>query len=157
VLASDNVYLYRNLAEHKPSATFSEADYPDYPSVLVSNGSDAPDAALLLAGDPEVDEQSLVLARLRYLSAHEVGHTLGLMHNFAATTFGWGSVMDYLAPNVQLRPNGTLDLSNAYPTDVGSYDRLMIRWGYTPSADPTALDPKDPHFEPRAKAGRSAS
>jgi len=28
VLASDNVYLYRNLAEHKPSATFSEADYP---------------------------------------------------------------------------------------------------------------------------------
>jgi hypothetical protein len=68
-----------------------------------------------------------------------VGHTIGLMHNFAATTFGWGSVMDYLAPNIQLK-NGRFDLSDAYPKDVGSYDRLMIAWGYTPTEDPKELD-----------------
>jgi hypothetical protein len=70
----------------------------------------SPDFSWLMAGDPDIDEQSLVLERLAYLSAHEVGHTLGLLHNWAATTFGWGSVMDYLAPNIQLR-NGHLDLS----------------------------------------------
>jgi hypothetical protein len=68
-----------------------------------------------------------------------VGHTLGLNHNWAATTYGWGSVMDYLAANVQLR-DGRLDLSDAYPKDVGSYDRLMIEWGYTPGLDRAALD-----------------
>jgi len=46
--------------------------------------------------------------------------------------------MDYLAPNIQLR-NGRFDLSDAYPGDVGSYDRLMIRWGYTASNDPARL------------------
>jgi hypothetical protein len=91
------------------------------------------------AGDPNLDEQSFVLQRLAYLSAHEVGHTIGLMHNFAGTTFGWGSVMDYLGPNVQPR-NGALDLSDAYPKDVGSYDRLAIRWGYTPDGGAPALE-----------------
>jgi hypothetical protein len=55
------------------------------------------------------------------------------MHNWAATTFGWGSVMDYLAPNIQVK-DGRLDFSDAYPEDVGSYDRLMIQWGYTPAS-----------------------
>ena len=91
------------------------------------------------AGEPNLDETSFVLQRLSYLSAHEVGHTIGLMHNFAGTTFGWGSVMDYLGPNVQPR-GGALDLSDAYPKDVGSYDRLAIRWGYTPDAGPSTLD-----------------
>jgi hypothetical protein len=91
------------------------------------------------AGEPSLDEEAFVLQRLRYLSAHEVGHTLGLMHNWAATTFGWGSVMDYLGPNVQLRA-GRLDLSDAYPQDIGSYDRLAIRWGYTPEAGASTLD-----------------
>jgi hypothetical protein len=91
------------------------------------------------AGDPNLDEQAFVLQRLAYLSAHEVGHTIGLMHNWAGTTFGWGSVMDYLGPNVQVR-EGRLDLSDAYPRDVGSYDRLAIRWGYTPDAAASTLE-----------------
>ena len=84
---------------------------------------------------PGLSEESLVLQRLAYLSAHEVGHTIGLMHNWAATTFGWGSVMDYLAPNIQLK-DGRLDLSDAYPKDIGSYDRLMIEWGYSTGQRP---------------------
>ncbi len=99
---------------------------------------ESPDLTWIAAGDPNVDEASLVLARLRYLSAHEVGHTLGLMHNWAATTFGWGSVMDYLAPHVEEK-DGRLDLADAYPGDVGSYDRFVIRWGYSPGEDPAGL------------------
>ena len=112
-------------------------------SLRSCDAGDSPDLSFLaaLAGgdDPNLDERALVLQRLAYLSAHEVGHTIGLMHNWAATIFGWGSVMDYLAPNIQVK-DGALDLSNAYPKDVGSYDRLVIQWGYTPTQDPKALD-----------------
>jgi uncharacterized protein DUF4953/uncharacterized protein DUF5117 len=103
------------------------------------DAGDSPDLAWLAAEDPDVGEETVVLERLAYLSAHEVGHTLGLMHNWAATTFGWGSVMDYLAANIQLR-GGRLDFSDAYPRDIGSYDRLMIQWGYTPDLDDGARD-----------------
>jgi hypothetical protein len=112
------------------------------PGDRACTAGDAPDGGWLATfadPDPSVDEQALVLARLRYLSAHEVGHTLGIAHNWAATTFGWGSVMDYLGPRVEAK-HGRLDLSDAYPTDVGSYDRLVIRWGYAPDAEPAARD-----------------
>ncbi len=100
--------------------------------------ADSPAVSGLVPGG-EAAEESLVLQRLAYLSAHEVGHTLGLEHNWAATTFGWGSVMDYLAPNIQIK-NGALDLSDAYPKNVGAYDVLAIAWGYTPEQNPQRLD-----------------
>ena len=71
----------------------------------------------------------MALARIRQLSAHEVGHTLGLAHNFAASTYGRASVMDYPAPLVRIR-DGELDLSDAYDTGVGAWDRFAIRWLY---------------------------
>ena len=73
----------------------------------------SPDLEYLAAFDPATDAAAMSLARIRQLSAHEVGHTLGLAHNFAASTYGRASVMDYPAPMVEIK-NGKLDLSNAY-------------------------------------------
>ncbi len=74
------------------------------------------------------------LDRIRQLSAHEVGHTLGLSHNFAASLEGRASVMDYPAPEVRLDERGEIDLSNAYATGGGVWDAYAIRYGYTPFA-----------------------
>jgi hypothetical protein len=74
--------------------------------------------------------QEMALARLRQLSAHEVGHTLGLSHNFAASVSGRASVMDYPHPLVKLSNDGSLDLSNAYATGIGEWDKVAIAYGY---------------------------
>ena len=86
--------------------------------------------------DPNADVNELVLARIRQLSAHEVGHTLGLAHNFAASTYDRGSVMDYPAPLVKIKA-GVLDLSQAYTDHIGSYDIFAICYAYSqfPSAE----------------------
>lgn len=78
---------------------------------------------------------AMALARLRQLSAHEVGHTLGLAHNFAASPRQRASVMDYPAPLATLRPDGTVSLEAAYATGIGAWDELAIRYGYTPFPD----------------------
>jgi hypothetical protein len=72
-----------------------------------------------------------VYARLRQLAAHEVGHTLGLAHNYIASTQNRASVMDYPHPLIELRPDNTLDLSNAYASGIGEWDKVAIRWGYS--------------------------
>ncbi|GAA3747905.1 zinc-dependent metalloprotease [Terriglobus aquaticus] len=72
----------------------------------------------------------MVLARIRQLSAHETGHTLGLAHNFAASTAGQGtSVMDYPHPYITLA-NGVPDLSHAYAVGIGPWDKVAINYGY---------------------------
>lgn len=84
----------------------------------------------LAALDPSTDAAQMALARIRQLAAHEVGHTLGLEHNFAASTYGGrASVMDYPAPLVEIK-NGKLDLSNAYARGIGAYDKFAITYAY---------------------------
>ena len=80
------------------------------------------------AASPAMAEMGL--ARLRQLSAHEVGHTLGLAHNFAASVNGKASVMDYPHPQIDLDPSGKPTLANAYATGLGEWDKMAIGWGY---------------------------
>jgi len=89
-----------------------------------------PDVDYLTNADSKTDSNQMSLARIRQLSAHEVGHTLGLAHNFAASTYGRASVMDYPAPMIEIK-NGQLDFSNAYAVGIGSYDKFAIRYAYT--------------------------
>jgi hypothetical protein len=77
---------------------------------------------------PEMLEMSL--ARIRQLSAHEVGHTIGFEHNFAASTQGRSSVMDYPVPLVKIRDDGTLDLSEAYDDKIGDWDKRTVIYAY---------------------------
>jgi hypothetical protein len=79
----------------------------------------------------------MALARLRQLAAHEVGHTLGLMHNYSASTVNRSSVMDYPPPVVKLAPDGTPDLSDSYATGIGAWDKVSIMWGYSDFAPGT--------------------
>src|SRR5438309_1097362 len=79
--------------------------------------------------NPPVLER-MALNRLRQLAAHEVGHTLGLEHNYSASTVNRSSVMDYPAPMVKLLPDGTPDLSDAYAAGIGQWDEVAINFGY---------------------------
>ena len=74
--------------------------------------------------------EAFALARIRQLSAHEVGHTLGLEHNFAASADDRASVMDYPHPYVTLDENGEVDVSDAYAVGIGAWDKHAITWGY---------------------------
>ena len=73
---------------------------------------------------------ALALARIRQLSAHEIGHTLGFAHNFAASTNGRASVMDYPHPQIEL-VKGKLDFSNAYDTKIGDWDKVTVAYSYS--------------------------
>ena len=81
---------------------------------------------------PNAEVQDLMMARLRQLSAHEVGHTLGLDHNHVASTFGQDmSVCDYPAPLLKLTGNGQIDMAEAYGPQIGTWDEISITWGYS--------------------------
>ncbi|MFY0651921.1 MAG: zinc-dependent metalloprotease [Cyclobacteriaceae bacterium] len=71
----------------------------------------------------------LALARIRQLSAHEVGHTLGFSHNFASSANNRASVMDYPHPKLSLK-NGEVDFSNAYDTGMGKWDKVTVAYSY---------------------------
>ncbi len=93
--------------------------------------SATPSFAYLAQVTPGADPVAMSLARVRQLSAHEVGHTLGFPHNYLASTYGGrASVMDYPAPHVRVR-DGKLNLSDAYAVGIGEYDKLAIRWAYS--------------------------
>jgi hypothetical protein len=101
-------------------------------------------------GSPN-DPARVALQRIRQLSAHEIGHALGLAHNFAGSTQDRASVMDYPAPRVGL-VNGRPDLSDAYGTGLGKWDEFAIRWLYE---DPPGQDPDTAAFA-RATAAAGA-
>jgi len=83
------------------------------------------------ANDDTSDQFALemALARIRQLSAHEVGHTIGLAHNFAASTKGRSSVMDYPHPTLFLKDK-KVDFTNAYDTKIGDWDKVAIAYSY---------------------------
>ena len=103
---------------------------------------------------PDTDPMlAMVLQRIRQLAAHETGHTLGLAHNFAASSFPQTnpdetiSVMDYPHPYITLTKDGIPDLSHAYPINIGLWDKVAINYGYReydraghPVEDPAAED-----------------
>ena len=74
-------------------------------------------------------QKNMALARIRQLAAHEVGHTLGLAHNFSASVNNRASVMDYPHPLVKIK-NNQLDLSDAYAKNIGIWDKYTIAYGY---------------------------
>lgn len=78
---------------------------------------------------PAILEQT-ALARIRQLSAHEIGHTIGLGHNYYNSSKGRISTLDYPHPLITLRPDGTMDLSEAYDVGIGEWDKVTIRYGY---------------------------
>jgi hypothetical protein len=107
----------------------------NYWQAAVTSGKNAEPALDSFAAldnlDPQTSAEKVMTIRLALLTCHEVGHILGLDHNFVASTYGRGSVMDYFAPRIRIRADGSADLSDAYMEGVGSYDRFAIEWGYS--------------------------
>lgn len=89
---------------------------------LIGNYKDNTDNSALMT--------EMALARIRQLSCHEVGHALGMGHNYASSVNDRASVMDYPHPLVEVGGDGSIDLSNAYDVGVGEWDKVSVAYGY---------------------------
>lgn len=98
--------------------------------MLIAQGLLSPYDGEKDANQLEKDIQNMALARLRQLSAHEVGHTIGLIHNFYASSKERASVMDYPHPLVKLNSDGEVDLSDAYDVGIGDWDKVSLAYIY---------------------------
>lgn len=94
---------------------------------LIGEGLDAPYAT---GAEKAARVEAMVLARIRQLAAHEVGHTLGMAHNYISSAQKNTSVMDYPHPMITLKPNGDVDITNAYEVGIGEWDKVAVTWGY---------------------------
>ncbi len=94
---------------------------------LIFSGLLSPYETGVPANDPML---KAALARLRQLAAHEIGHTLGLMHNYASSVNNRASVMDYPHPLIHLNARGEIDFTNVYDDKIGEWDKVAINWGY---------------------------
>jgi hypothetical protein len=82
-------------------------------------------------GVPADDKMlKMALQRLKQLAAHEIGHTIGLMHNYISSTQNRASVMDYPAPVATINNKGEIDLSGAYTNEIGDWDKVSVNYGY---------------------------
>ena len=92
--------------------------------------------AQALLSKPFVDDNNndpmlkMAIARIRQLSAHEVGHTIGFAHNFTASTNNRSSVMDYPHPLIKIT-NDEIDLSEAYAVGIGDWDKVSVAYSYS--------------------------
>ncbi|RMA78817.1 zinc-dependent metalloprotease [Umboniibacter marinipuniceus] len=86
-------------------------------------------ADALLDQSNSTEAEAMALARIRQLSAHEIGHTLGIAHNFAASERNRASVMDYPHPLIDIAA-GAISLEDAYDNAIGEWDTLVVSYGY---------------------------
>lgn len=100
---------------------------------LIAQGLMAPFASGSDGTGVDRELLDLALARIRQLSAHEVGHTLGIAHNFASSNYGRESVMDYPHPLFEIDPgqNNKIIAPNAYSVGLGKWDKAVIEYGYS--------------------------
>lgn len=96
---------------------------------LIAQGLLSPFANDSISGDDKM--LAMALQRLQQLAAHEVGHTIGLMHNYIASAQGNTSVMDYPHPMVSMDGNNHISVNNAYTNEIGEWDKISITYGYS--------------------------
>tara|TARA_B100001059_G_scaffold225177_1_gene252076 strand:+ start:446 stop:2806 length:2361 start_codon:yes stop_codon:yes gene_type:complete len=88
----------------------------------------------LLDNPNDIDNKKLIkktsLDRIRQLSAHEIGHTLGFAHNYISSAKNRSSVMDYPHPKIDI-VNGKINIDNAYSKNIGDWDKISVKYAYT--------------------------